>query len=257
MPQSAYQLAENLSLFSELSQNERKELAVASRVRQLKKGERLFHHGDKCTSFFIVGEGAIKIHRETPEGKGITLHIAIVGDTLGDNEMFEHKSTYLASAEAVEDSVLLEYPIGWILQKIREHSGLALNMLAAVSKCSSRMTVDREHIVTLKTPQRVGCFLLRLCDLHQLNPSKFTLPYSKSTIASKLGMEPESFSRALAKLKEIGVTVSGSEISITDIIALDEYTCRSCSISEDCETCNNTLKTYAPKKYADKASGGQ
>jgi CRP-like cAMP-binding protein len=236
---NAFHLAEKLSLFSDLSTIERDELVRASRVRTLKKGDHVFYHGDASASFFIVVSGAIRTHRETPDGKEVTLHIAIVGDTLGDHEMFENKPSYQTSAIAAEDSLVLEYPVRWIREKIREHSALALNMLAAVSKSSSRMTIDREHMVTLKTPQRIGCFLMRLCDIHQLDPKKFTLPYSKATIASKLGMEPESFSRALAKLKEIGVMVNGNEVSIHSVSALNDYVCSACSVSEDCETCDH------------------
>lgn len=242
------QLAEKFLLFADLSDAERAELISASNVKQVKKGELVFHHGDESRSFYIVGSGAIRVHRQTPEGKDITLQIAIVGDTLGDHEMFENKSSYQASAIAAEDSVLLEYPVAWIKEKIREHSGLALNMLAAISKSGSRIAIDREHMVTLKTPQRLACFMLRLCDLHELNPQRFTLPYSKSTIASKLGMEPESFSRALARLKEIGLEVSGNEIRIRDITQLNDYACSACSVSEDCETCDYT--------HAHTASGG-
>lgn len=237
MVQSAHTYSEKLSLFADLSPAEREELVKASRVREIQKGGQLFRHGDDCTSFFIVASGAVRVHRETPEGKAVTLHIAIVGDTLGDHEVFEHRATYQAGAVAAEDSIVLEYPSRWIMEKIREHSSLALNMLAAISHSSSRMAVDKEHLVTLKTPQRIGCFLLRLCHLHQLNPHNFTLPYTKATIASKLGMEPESFLRALAKLKEVGVTVNGHEVQIASVDALDAYVCNACSVSGDCGTC--------------------
>lgn len=238
-------MAERLSLFSDLSAAERSELVGASRMRHFRKGEFVFHHGDENACFYIVGSGAVRVHRETPDGKEITLHIAIVGDTLGDHEMFENKPSYQASAVAAEDSAVLEYPVKWIKQKIRDNSGLALNMLAAISKSSSRMSVDREHMVTLKTPQRIGCFLLRLCDLHELDPKHFSLPYSKATIASKLGMEPESFSRALSKLKEVGVNVVGNDVNIASLHTLNDYVCSACSISEDCDTCDHIHESYS------------
>ncbi|HEY9163336.1 MAG TPA: helix-turn-helix domain-containing protein, partial [Magnetovibrio sp.] len=44
-----------------------------------------------------------------------------------------------------------------------------------------------------------------------------TLPMDKSLIAARLGMQPETFSRALAKLKSAGVENSGSDIVIQDV----------------------------------------
>jgi len=49
------------------------------------------------------------------------------------------------------------------------------------------------------------------------------LPYEKALIASRLGMQPESFSRALKRLKPIGVEVRGDDVTITDIRSLCAY----------------------------------
>lgn len=228
---------DKLSLFDGLSPAEQEQFRRTGKKRQYKKGDTIYLHGDKAKYFFIVTHGAIRLHRETPEGKEVTLHIAIVGDTMGDHELFESKSNYQASATASEPSQLYEFPLGWMRDQLREHPTLALNMLAYLSRNGRTSDRDKEHLFTLKTPQRVGCFLMQLCALHQFNPARFTLPYSKSTIASKLGMEPESFSRALSKLKEIGVSITGNNVSISDMHRLDSFVCGSCSLSQDCETC--------------------
>ncbi len=231
-------LFDKLSLFSNLTPAEREELLETSRLQDFKKGTPIFHHGTPVSSFYIIADGAVRLYRETPEGKEITLTIAILGDMLGDHELFENKPTYQAHAVAAEDCLLLTYNSNWIKKKVQEHSSLTLNMLAAISKKGSRSTIDREQLVTMKTPQRIGCFLLHLCDVFNLNPKSFVLPYSKATIASKLGMEPESFSRALGKLKDIGVTVQGNNVSIADSSTLERFVCRSCSTAEDCKTCH-------------------
>ncbi len=43
------------------------------------------------------------------------------------------------------------------------------------------------------------------------------MPYEKSLIASRLGMKPESFSRALGKLSVLGVTVDRESVRIDDV----------------------------------------
>lgn len=230
---------DKLSLFFDIPATDRTRLLAGAKIRYLKKNEHLFHHGDPCSTFFIVAEGAVHLHRQTPEGRDITLHIAIIGDTLGEEEMLANKVLYQADAVAAENCTLLEYPTEWMRQQLQTNHTLALNLLTAISKRGSRALMDREQMVTLKTPQRIGCFLMQLCSMYQFDPKKFTLPYSKSTIASKLGMEPESFSRALSKLKEVGVTVEGMHVCIHDLNVLNQYVCATCSISEDCENCSN------------------
>ena len=88
----------------------------------------------------------------------------------------------------------------------------------------------------MSAAQLVACFLQRLCVLYSFNPKGFDLPYSKTLIASRLGMELETFSRTLAKLKEHGISVEGSRVMITDLNRIEDYVCGMCSVSGECAT---------------------
>lgn len=225
-----------LPLFHDISEKERDELIRASKTRSFAKDELLFMHGDPLGSFYIVTDGAIRQFRETPDGKEITVGLAVRGDIVGGSHIFESFKAYQWSAVAAENTVVLEFPIFWFRKKIKGHGTLALNMLAALSQDTHRATVDAEHLVTFTAAQRVACFLLRLCALYHFDPKGFDLPYSKTTIASKLGMELETFSRTLQKLKEASVEVKGTQVSIKDLHTLECFMCGHCSISEDCAT---------------------
>src|SRR5471030_2400757 len=88
----------------------------------------------------------------------------------------------------------------------------------------------------MSAAQLVACFMQRLCVLYDFNPAGFDLPYSKTLIASRLGMELETFSRTVAKLKEHGITVEGTHVEIHDLGRVEQYVCGFCSIAEDCPT---------------------
>ena len=49
------------------------------------------------------------------------------------------------------------------------------------------------------------------------------LPYDKVLIAGRLGMKPESLSRAFIRLKKVGVTVSQNNAAIADVARLREF----------------------------------
>ena len=70
--------------------------------------------------------------------------------------------------------------------------------------------------------QRVADFLLKLCPAED-GPAEVALPYDKSLIASRLGMKPESFSRSLARMRDLGVRSERSHVSISDAAALADY----------------------------------
>jgi hypothetical protein len=46
------------------------------------------------------------------------------------------------------------------------------------------------------------------------------LPYDKVLIAVRLGLKPESLSRAFAKLRSIGVAVHASHVAVSDVAKL-------------------------------------
>jgi CRP-like cAMP-binding protein len=86
-------------------------------------------------------------------------------------------------------------------------------------------------------PQRIGCFLLRLANQTALdNTITIHLPYDKTLVASRLGMQPETFSRALAKLKEkTGIRIKGATIEMESLNQLSDFSCAACSSSFPCK----------------------
>ena len=62
-------------------------------------------------------------------------------------------------------------------------------------------------------------------------PAAIALPYEKALIANRLGMQPESFSRALARLRDLGVTVERDNVHIKDLAKLIAFSARSKSFA--------------------------
>ena len=68
--------------------------------------------------------------------------------------------------------------------------------------------------------QRVAEFLLDLAAGD--GACTVALPYNKTLIAGRLGMKPESLSRAFAKLRELGVRVNQSSAAISSVSRLHD-----------------------------------
>jgi CRP/FNR family transcriptional activator FtrB len=78
-----------------------------------------------------------------------------------------------------------------------------------------------ERLQLLQTTERLADYLLDAVNDDQTSMA-LTLPCDKRLIATYLGMERKIFSRALAKLRSVGVITKRFHIQITDTLVLKE-----------------------------------
>ncbi len=203
--------------FQGLDEKALQNLAEHVHEKRLQKGSLIFDMGDKAESFFIIIRGWVKLYRTSREGGEVIIHIFGPGETFAEAAVFNEKQTYPVSAEAIEDAVLLEIPRSYFVEKISEDSLFALKILGAIASRQHYLVQQLEQVTARTAPQRIGTFLLKFCQHHQdesAGPLLVELPYDKSLISTRLNIQPETFSRALAKLEPYGVETQGKKIII-------------------------------------------
>ncbi len=225
-----------LPLFSDISSADGDLLVRNSRIMSCKRGQFLFMHGDRITHFYVICRGAMQIFRETPGGQEVTSDILIAGDSINANEVVARQSLHQVNARAVEDSSLLEIPISWMREHIKDFDHLAEKLLASVSDRLHSVQLEAEQLTTMSAAQMVACYLQKLCVLYNFDPHGFELPYTKTLIASRLRIEKETFSRTLQTLRDQGIIVTGTHVAIKDMRKADGFACGECSVAEECGT---------------------
>ncbi len=227
-------IMQTLPLFSGLSEHEKNAVTQSGNMRRYTSGDRVFLYGDRIEHFYIILEGAVQLYRETPDGHEMTTDVLIAGDTIGETEILQSGTTHQFNALAVKETALMEFPTNWLKENVKRHPILALNLLSMLSRRAHIATVEAEHKTTMSAAQQISCFLERLCVLHDFDPKGFQLPYSKTLIASRLGMELETFSRALSKIRDHGIAVKGMNVAFTNFEKMEHFACSHCSIAGDC-----------------------
>lgn len=214
------------------------ELVSQSHFLPVNKGQVLFLHQDEADRFYIVQSGWIKLFRETLDGAQAVVDILPEGHMFGETSIFED-DVYPYSAEAAEPSELVSMPLRLLKSEIETNPKLALEMLTAMARYRKQQDQELEHLTIQNAPQRIGCFLLRLADQNSEGPVTIHLPYDKTLVASRLGMQPETFSRALSKLKNAtGIEVKGATIEMESLGQLVDYSCAACSSEFPCKDLN-------------------
>jgi len=102
-------LIQKAELFSSLTQDEINFIISRCRTLKLSKGASLFSPAEEAKHFYILKSGAIRVYKSRKDGGEDEMARFTEGDTIGDFD-FARGAEYDAFAEAVEDSVLIEFP---------------------------------------------------------------------------------------------------------------------------------------------------
>lgn len=204
-----------------------------SHRKTYEKGAELFAMGDPANAFFFIIDGWVKLYRITRDGEEAIINVFAPGETFAEAAVFGPQQKYPVNAQAVEKTEVLEIPRALFVNKIKEDSDFALRMLGSISARQRYLVQQIEQVTVKSAPQRIGTFLLRLCPPAQDHNIEVSLPYDKSLIARRLNIQPETFSRALAKLKPYGVNMNGRIITIEDTEKLAEF----CDIEDRDKPC--------------------
>ncbi len=213
-----WQVVRSTPLFGAMPMDVTVSLVGSTGPRGYEKGALLFQQGDPASAFYVILDGWVKVARITPEGGEAVVGVFRRGETFAEAAMFLG-GKYPVNAEVVAPSRLLKIDGEALRRKIRENPDLALSMLASASHQLKHLVEQIEQIKLLSAPQRIADFLIKQCRTRQ-GACVVELPYEKALIASRLGMKPESFSRAIAKLRNLGVSVDHEFVSIADVTTL-------------------------------------
>lgn len=202
-------------LFTELSDASFAPIGKSIRFLHLERGRGLFDQDEPARLFYVVIEGWAKVYRNTPAGGEAVIGIFTRGQSFAEIAALAG-DTYPASSVAVSDLHLAEIPIQPIRDAIAADAQLALTMLASVSRHVRRLVDEIEQMKALSGMERVIEFITQLTP-SDAGPSRIQLPYEKSIIARKVGIEAESLSRVFRDLRRFGVTIEKDMAVVEDI----------------------------------------
>lgn len=214
------QIACQSRLFSGLPPELSAMLLDAAHLRQLRRGQPIFHHGDTAQAIHIVTAGWVKLFRIAPNGTEAVVGVMTKGQSFGEPIALRH-AAYPVSAEATTDCELLAVPAQAFLDLLQSRPEAAISILSATFLHLQGLVEQIEQLKARSGAQRVAEFLLDLCPL-DVESATVTLPYDKLLIAGRLGMKPESLSRAFFRLRDHGVRISQSNAAIASVSRLRE-----------------------------------
>ncbi len=207
-----------LAVFSVLDEKDRADLARHASLRLYERGETLFERGTPAVNLCCVVAGAVRVQRSGPGGRVKVLHLLTAPALVAEVPVLMGIS-YPATAVSAESSTVLVLPRRELQGLFRRDQDLALRMLAAAMSKLHELTTSLAAHGQKSSVARVASYLLGLA---HTQGDEITLPAAKKDVACYLGLQPESFSRALASLRKGGtIGVADQRVRLLDRGALE------------------------------------
>ncbi|MCI2393952.1 Crp/Fnr family transcriptional regulator [Aliiroseovarius sediminis] len=222
MPHEKYKiLARNSLLMRALPDVHVDAILSQATWRHYERGETLFMQEDPADAIHIVLDGWVKLYRMTRGGTEAVVSVFTRGESFGEAVALR-KLPYPVSAEAATGCEIMHIPTNVLVQIVKQDPEVALSILSSTFTHLHGLVTQLEQLKAKTAPQRVAEFLLGLCDGSPQDCS-IKLPYDKVLIAGRLGMKPESLSRAFSRLGTFGVKIDKSRAIIDDVQMLRDY----------------------------------
>jgi len=215
-----------LPLFTDLNRPELERLALGCQLRRLSRGDTVFRVGEACEEFHVTVTGQVKLYALSPAGQEKVIELVGPGNSFAEALMFTGKP-YIVNAQALTDTLLLTVKKEAVVGEIERDPRFAMRMLAGISRRLHGLVHDVEAYALHSGMQRVIGYLLRDQVVEDCATGEVvivSLPVSKATIASRLSLTPEYFSRVLHELESAGlVRIDKRDVHILDPKSLADY----------------------------------
>ena len=199
-------------LFGALAPAQRQWLLSLGETLQLPKGQTLFHRGDRCNRLFFLLDGYVKLAIPTERGQEKVVEFLSPGDAFGESALLPgHRA--IADAQAIKTCELLALEREDVMVAMSQAPVFAQQLVTNLSQRVESLFRDMESVSLRSALQRVVEYLLRQPRVG----NQARLSFHKRAIASKLGLQPETFSRSLQQLVADGlISVRGAHVVIHD-----------------------------------------
>jgi CRP-like cAMP-binding protein len=203
------------SLFKTCDFEELERLTEAKCVNTYKKGQVLFHEGNRPFGLFCLFEGKVKVSRTGSDGKEQIIRLAKQGDTLGYRSLLEN-SKYTASAVALDDTQACFIPASEFNNLIDSNVKVASDLMRLLAQALGQTQEALVHLATKPVRERLAEALLLLKKTYgKEGESTFSISISREDLAALVGTAKETVIRVLSDFKEEGiVSAQGSLITL-------------------------------------------
>jgi CRP/FNR family transcriptional regulator, cyclic AMP receptor protein len=173
---------------------------------EMPRGTRVFDQGDTTRIVYMVKRGAVRIARETRDGKDVTVALLGAGDFFGEETLFDDQPRTTV-AIVVEDALLCTVRADDLFAVLARDPQLAMNVAKVLSGKLGDARETMEDLAYARVGDRIVHLYRKLAAEHGVRVAGGTrvdLRLTHADVASLVGSTRETVSAELAKLVDAG-----------------------------------------------------
>jgi CRP-like cAMP-binding protein len=186
-------------LFKGLSDTAKKKIASMGTIVTINQNKMIFFEGEKGSSFYLLVEGSIRLFKSAPDGREITVKLAVPGEIFAEVILFEIDH-YPVSATALSDSVLFSINRA-SFYSLLDNADFRNEFITMLMKKQRYLAGRIVYLTAYDVEERFFRFL----DEHYGKHASYEISISKKDLAAAIGTIPETLSRLIQRLTLRGI----------------------------------------------------
>lgn len=212
-----------VEMFADLSDDDRKQLASACRMRTLPRGQFVFGQDDPGDALLAIAHGRIKVVVRTADGGELLLTVVNAGETVGELSVVDG-GTRSADAETLEETTVVFVPRDALLQLMLREPTVSGHILRSLAASLRRLTEATADLVFLDLPRRIAKLLL---EQPRSADGVVDLGLTQTDLAHRVGSTRQSVNASLRMFERRGwLEVHGQKVVLREVDALARFSAR-------------------------------
>lgn len=212
---------QHLPIFGALDDEQLEDIISTTRKITLPAKTTLFERGTPAKYFYVIHSGQIKLYCLSDKGDEKVMEILQAPQSFGEAILFMPRQVYPVSAEAIKDSELYCFDMTQFRIVLENSRETCFRLMGLMSQHLHKRINEINNLTLHNATYRLVVYLLDQIPKDALVLSDIHLSTPKNIIASRLSIQPETFSRILLRMSKQGlIQVKGNNISLLDVEGL-------------------------------------
>jgi len=214
---------ETNAVFRFLTRDEIDRLNFEKDFRHYRRGDILYHEGNRISGFFCIHSGIIKVFKTGVDGKEQIIRFARRGEIIAYRSVLSNEPA-CTSAKVIEDSQVCFIPSELLIQFVKTNPSFAFEVVKLTCNELAEANSYITDIAQKTVRERVAEVLVKLVGDFGLDDQKFLrISLTREELANIVGTATESVIRLLSEFKSDRlIELSGRKIKIIDLKGLEK-----------------------------------